>query len=73
VGQISVRKQSLNTEELLMVASNHDWCAQIHVHRARVSPALHEKCSHSNMVLSGSEVKWSELTIVSDLDVGSRL
>jgi len=73
VDQIRVRQKSLNTEELLMVASNHNWCPQSRVHRARVSPALHQKCDHSDFAFMSSDMKWSGLMLSSELQVGSSL
>jgi hypothetical protein len=73
VGQISVWKQSLDAEEVLMSTSNHDWCLHTQIHRARVGSALHQKCDHSNTAVSGSEVKWSEVTFASKCHVGSGL
>jgi len=71
--QISMWQQSLNAQELLLDASNHDWCPQIHVHRARVSSALHQKRDHSDFAPLGSDMKWSELMYASELQVGSSL
>ena len=68
-----MRKQSAHTEELLLTASNHDWCPQIRVQRARVSPALHQKRRHSKMAFLSREVKWSEVKLSSELHIGSSL
>jgi len=73
VDQISVWQKSLNTEELLGNASNHDWCPQLKVHRARVSSALHQKRSHSNFSKLCGYMKWSVLMFISELNVGSGL
>jgi hypothetical protein len=73
VGQISVWQQSANTEEVLIGASNHDWCPQIRVHRARVGSALHQKRSHSTVSALCGYVKWSQLKLISELNVSSGL
>jgi len=55
------------------LTSNHDWYPQIHVHRARVSSALHQKRDHSDFAPFGSDMKCSELMYASELQVGSGL
>jgi hypothetical protein len=73
VVQIRVWQQSAHTEELLTLASNHDWCPQIRVRRASVSPALHQKRSHSNFSKLCGYVKWIELKSATEFNVSSGL